>query len=244
MILSLLGAPFSPDYAIVKWTDTSQSAIRSIKYMGFSASRNAEIEYGTNCVLLNTQIGLGVNPFVQINPQQTGFNQQTFALGQVQQQQQFSLNQVQPQLNQQGGFNLNQVQPQFSFQSFARNPSVLQSTTEPVRILQPNSGPVLRQEVPLGAKPWLLDPTSAMELELVTEPEETIIEPVLRNQYLTKLKRLLPTFFDGYSSGELESILLGKLPNGKDEETMESDIPAIPLQVVESDLPIYDIATE
>ena len=138
---------------------------------------------------------------------------------------------------------MNQVQPQFSFQSFARNPSVSQSTTEPVRILQPNSGPVLRQEVPLGAKPWLLDPTSAMELELVTEPEETIIEPVLRNQYLTKLKRLLPTFFEGYSGGELESILLGKLPNEKEEETMESDIPAIPLQVVE-DLPIYDIARE
>ena len=229
LAVGLNGAPFSPDYAIVKWTDTSSNAIRSIKYMGFTTSRGSEIEFGTNCVLLNTQIGLGVNPFVQNIPQQ-----QTFA---ALNQQGFNLNQLQPQQ----GFNLNQVQPQFSFSNFARNPTLQQATTESVRILQPNSGPVLRQEVPVGAKPWLLDPSSAMELELVTEPGETIIEPVLRNQYLTKLKRLLPTFFEGYKRSELESILLGK---AKEEiQDYENENIATVLDV-EEDLLNYDKATE
>ena len=46
-----------------------------------------------------------------------------------------------------------------------------------------------------------------MELEIVTEPQETIIEPVIRNQYLQKLKRLLPTFFDEFNREEMQAIL-------------------------------------
>ncbi len=49
-----------------------------------------------------------------------------------------------------------------------------------------------------------------MELEISTEPQETIIEPVLRNQYLTKLKRLLPTFFKDFDPKDLDSVLLGQ----------------------------------
>ena len=118
----------------------------------------------------------------------------------------------------------------------------MEQTTESVRILRPNTGPVLQQEVPVGAKPWLLDPSSAMELELVTEPEATIIEPVLRNQYLTKLKRLLPTFFEGYKSSELESIFLGKQQDKKEAE-YENETFDAPI-VMDEDILNYDLVNE
>lgn len=145
---------------------------------------------GTNCVLLNTQIGLGQNPFVQINP--ASFQQNV-------------------------GINLNQAQPQFSFGNFNL---AGRTSNQNVQVLEPNSNPGMRQEVPAGAKPWLLDPNlaAAMELELVTEPDQTILEPVLRNQYLTKLKRLLPTFFEDFKKDQIESILLGKNMNMEVEE--------------------------
>ena len=174
----ILGAPFRSDYALVKWTDTSGTAMRSVKYMGFTASDGAEVEFGTNCILLNTQLGLGGgSPF-----------------GQVASQQQTSIN-------------LNQIQPQYTYGSLVSNRQPAQPSlpmvNDQVQILQPNSAPGIRQEVPLGAKPWL-NPSSATELEIVTQPEQTIIEPVLRNQYLTKLKRLLPTFFDEFGDGDIE----------------------------------------
>ena len=89
------------------------------------------------------------------------------------------------------------------------------SNEDGVQVLEPNSQPGILQQVPQGAKPWLLNPSgirnSAMELEIVTEPQETIIElePVMRNQYLTKLKRLLPTFFERneFNREEMEAIL-------------------------------------
>ncbi len=39
-------------------------------------------------------------------------------------------------------------------------------------------------------------------------PQE-IIEPVLKNQYLTKLQRLLPSFFDEFKKGEIETAIMG-----------------------------------
>ena len=35
--VGLNGAPFHADYSIAKWTDTSTSALPSLKYMGFTA---------------------------------------------------------------------------------------------------------------------------------------------------------------------------------------------------------------
>lgn len=35
-----------------------------------------------------------------------------------------------------------------------------------------------------------------------------IIEPVLKTKYLTKLKRLLPSFFDEFENGEIEKAIL------------------------------------
>ena len=70
--LGLNGAPFSPDFALVKWTDTSNSALSSVKFMGFTAgSRGQSLKFGANCVLLKTQYAvLGQSPYVQVSPQQ------------------------------------------------------------------------------------------------------------------------------------------------------------------------------
>jgi hypothetical protein len=186
--VGLNGAPFSPDYALLKWSDTSGSAMRSVAYMGFTAEAEAKVNYGTNCILLNTQIGLGQNPFVQIQPQQNSFSSNN------------NLATVIQRLTRNGGsgLNLNQIQPQFNFASLGRNPGQVDQVVQ-------------RQVVPPGAKPWERrnQGLAPMELEIVTEPEQTILEPVLRNQYLTKLKRLLPTFFEDFNRGEIESILLG-----------------------------------
>jgi hypothetical protein len=38
--VGLNGAPFHSDYAIAKWTDTSTSALPSLKYIGFTAGKS------------------------------------------------------------------------------------------------------------------------------------------------------------------------------------------------------------
>ena len=79
--VGLNGAPFSPDFALVKWTDTSTSAIGSIKYMGFTnGERASTLDYGANCVLLKTQYNAGQSPYVQVSPQQ--IQQLQYQLGQ------------------------------------------------------------------------------------------------------------------------------------------------------------------
>ena len=66
--MGLNGAPFSPDFALVKWTDTSTKAISSIKYMGFTTgAKDQSIAFGANCVLLKAEY---TNPYVQVSPQQ------------------------------------------------------------------------------------------------------------------------------------------------------------------------------
>ena len=74
------------------------------------------------------------------------------------------------------------------------------------------------QSLPQGSGAY-----SPMEVEIVTEPEQTIIEPVIRNQYLTKLKRLLPTFFEGIPKEDVEAILARKrMQKGVDKSNQES----------------------
>jgi hypothetical protein len=70
--VGLNGAPFSPDFALVKWTDTSNSALASVKFMGFTTGeRGQSLQFGANCVLLKTQYAvLGQSPYVQVSPQQ------------------------------------------------------------------------------------------------------------------------------------------------------------------------------
>ena len=51
LTLGMNGSPVSPDYAVVKWTDTSESALKNIKFMGFTGSGASNIGYGVNCAL-------------------------------------------------------------------------------------------------------------------------------------------------------------------------------------------------
>lgn len=52
-----------------------------------------------------------------------------------------------------------------------------------------------------------------MEHEIQAKPELTVIEPVIKSQYLTKLKRLLPTYLeemqDEQNSKRMKELLLG-----------------------------------
>ena len=52
-----------------------------------------------------------------------------------------------------------------------------------------------------------------MEHEIQAKPELTVIEPVIKSQYLTKLKRLLPTYLeemqDAQNSKRMKELLLG-----------------------------------
>ena len=221
--VGLNGAPFSSDYALLRWTDTTDG-LRNIKYMGFTATEETNVEFGTNCVLLNTAIGIGQqNPFVQIQPNQ------------IQQQQQQNSN---------GFTNLNQIQPQFSLNSLPVVQNIqsqfqnnIQSQQQQPSIGESNrfgSQQIIQQQLPRpGSKPWLINNShqggssvySPMEVEIVTEPEQTIIEPVIRNQYLTKLKRLLPTFFEGIPKEDMEAILarkrMQKVIDKKNQETIQ-----------------------
>ena len=141
--VGLNGAPFSSDYALLRWTDTTDG-LRSIKYMGFTASEETNVEFGTNCVLLNTAIGIGQkNPFVQISPnsiQQQNSNFQNF------------------------GANLNQVQPQFSLNSLPVVQNNIQSQFQNIQSQQQpssfgqSSQQIIQQQLPRpGSKPWLIN---------------------------------------------------------------------------------------
>ena len=52
-----------------------------------------------------------------------------------------------------------------------------------------------------------------MEHEIQAKPELTVIEPVIKSQYLTKLKRLLPTYLeemqDEQNSKRMKELVLG-----------------------------------
>ena len=65
--LGLNGAPFSPDFAILRWTDTSTTALRAVKYLGFTNSdKESSIDYGANCVLLKTPVPDVLSTYVQV----------------------------------------------------------------------------------------------------------------------------------------------------------------------------------
>jgi len=159
--VGLNGAPFSPDFALVKWTDTSTSAIGSIKYMGFTnGERASTIDYGANCVLLKTQNSFGLSPYVQVSPQQ--------------------IQQLQYQLGQNNYYNQNPQAPQIN-----NRPSNS----------QPNPWDYLNTPDILEAK--------TIEHQIQPRPEQTVIEPKLKSQYLTKLKRILPSYLEELQDGEM-----------------------------------------
>ncbi len=237
--VGLNGAPFASDYSLVRWTDSTQSAIEKMGYYGFTASEGSNVQFAYNCVLVDTPVGStsptsfgsvlqqqpaaatplqafgtfgaftggaagnnalnGVGPFGQqltpsgLSPQinslqafqNLGFSSQAAAAAvlQAQQQQQAALLQQQQQ-------------------------SLWNAANQMLTPVGRHSGRVGAQEsaVAEGAE-GLTEEVAAVaeEVEESQDPSELIIEPVLRNQYLTKLKRLLPTFFDDFeAAGRLD----------------------------------------
>ena len=69
--VGLNGSPFSPDYSLVRWTDTTATAISRIAYIGFTGAERSTVQYGTSCVLLDTPIGVNNNQFVHLSSGQT-----------------------------------------------------------------------------------------------------------------------------------------------------------------------------
>jgi len=147
--LGLNGAPFSPDFAILRWTDTSTTALRAIRYMGFTnGHRDSSIEYGANCVLLKTPVPNFRNSYSQIASQfPSSFLPNKGSL-----------------------LTSNSAVNPWSY--LASNPDLLNG-----HIIQSNRDP------------------------------QTVIEPILKSQYLTKLQRILPSYLDGLHSEDMERAL-------------------------------------
>ena len=59
MAVGLNGSPFNPDYALMRWTDTESDALESVRHIGFTGTSGSYLDYGLNCVLLDTT----PNPF-------------------------------------------------------------------------------------------------------------------------------------------------------------------------------------
>jgi len=170
--VGLNGAPFSPDYALVKWTDTSTSALTAVRFMGFTLGRRgSSIEFGANCVLLKTP---GFSPLTKQPP-----------YIQVSQPQQIS----------------QYPQSYFSQAKSQVGPSITGVNLPTVQNINPwdflNSAKV--------------DP---VEQHIYPSPEQTVIEPILKSQYLTKLKRLLPTYLDELQDEDIAAKLQEVVSNG------------------------------
>jgi len=142
--VGLNGRPFSSQYAMVSWSDTSTSALPSLKYIGFTAGNaKTKIHYGSNCVLVNANT--------------------------------YAADQYLP-------FGLEN-----SFDDTKK--SALSSLAESsLEIQNPLSNPWNY----LSAK----NPSLAVALDPLAQAQQRpqlVPEPVLKSQYLTKLRSLLPT---------------------------------------------------
>lgn len=46
------GSPITQDYAIVKWTDNTETALHNVRYMGLTVSEGSAVSYGVNCAVV------------------------------------------------------------------------------------------------------------------------------------------------------------------------------------------------
>jgi len=192
--VGLNGAPFSPDFALVKWTDTSTSAITAIKYMGFTnGERASTIAYGANCVLLKTQYNAGQSQFVQVSPQQ--------------------IQQLQYQLGQNNFYNPNiQVNNDWLWKNYATtvNRNILHQIA-PSQVMAPQIIERTPNIPPLNAWDYLNTQdnleSKVVEHQIKSRPEQTVIQPKLKSHYLTKLKRILPSYLEELQDGEMAAKL-------------------------------------
>jgi len=76
--VGLSGSPLNSDYAMLKWTDSSSTALPSIKYIGFTnGERRQSIDYGANCILLQMNYNTAPNGYGQtygVADQQSFYN--------------------------------------------------------------------------------------------------------------------------------------------------------------------------
>ena len=73
--------------------------------------------------------------------------------------------------------------------------------------LQPNPWDYLNTPEQLDAE--------TIEHQIQPKPSQTVIEPVIRSQYLTKLKRILPSYLDDLQDTDMAAKLKEVIENGE-----------------------------
>lgn len=163
----LANTPASSDYALLRWTDTSSEAIRAVTYIGFTNGARAQsIDYGANCVM-----------FDFTNVQRGGLSQPQLPYPQYPQY---------PQAH--SGYpgarsDFENIVQELMNADQPEGPSAATTTT--------TANPVVPWDIfSLLAVPT---PRSNKKKVYVQAEDQKVLEPVLKNQYLTKLQRgLLP----------------------------------------------------
>ena len=176
--MGLASTPASPEYALLRWTDTSQDALQQVRFIGFTAgARQQSVSYGAVCVVFDYSTIPGAaasspySPYPPYQYQSPGFPQPNFRTG---------LEELS------GG---GDAAP-------APAPATTTTTAAPlpwdIFSLLPSPGPA-----------------SVTRRRVVAAPgQQKVIEPVLKNQYLTKLQRtLLPPPTHLVSDFEAENIV-------------------------------------
>ena len=170
--MGLASTPASPEYALLRWTDTSQDALQQVRFIGFTAgARQQSVSYGAVCVVFDYSTIPGAaasSPYSPYPPYQSpGFPQPNFRTG----------------------------LEELSGGGDAATPTTT-TTAAPlpwdIFSLLPSPGPA-----------------SVTRRRVVAAPgQQKVIEPVLKNQYLTKLQRtLLPPPSHLVSDFEAENIV-------------------------------------
>ena len=149
--LGLASSPPSAEYALLKYTDSSQDALQAVKYIGFTnGNRQQSIDYGAICIVFD---------FTSLR---------------------------QPQLP----FPLPYYQQYGATQLYPVGRDELPSLPQP----QPTTQPTTTRANAWDIFNLIPTPVSSTSQAVFVPPEEQkIIEPILKNPYLTKLQRkLLP----------------------------------------------------
>ena len=148
--LGLTSSPPSPEFALLKYTDSSQDALTAVKYIGFTnGNRQQSIDYGAICVVFD---------FTNLRQPQLPYPL--------------------PYYQQYGASNL-----------YPAGRDELPSLSQPLTTSQPTTTRTNTWDI------FNLIPTPSTTSKAVFVPPEDqkIIEPILKNPYLTKLQRkLLP----------------------------------------------------
>ena len=165
----LANTPASSDYALLRWTDTSSEALRAVTYIGFTNGARAQsIDYGANCVMFDfTNVRRGGGSLSQPQLPYPQYPQYPQAYS-----------------GYPGGRSdfENIVQELMNVDKEEGSSAATTTTT---------ANPVIPWDIfNLLAVPT---PRSNKKKVYVQAEDQKVLEPVLKNQYLTKLQRgLLP----------------------------------------------------